>query len=76
MVMKILVLNCGSSTLKIQLIQTGATPGGPRDRKHAHGIIDRIGAGASCRFEDFGGFAMEKAAPVRNHEEAVRLVID
>ena len=38
--MKILVLNCGSSTLKFQLTETD---GMARTCKLARGIVDRIG---------------------------------
>ncbi len=72
--MKILVLNCGSSTLKFQLIETARSNGG--ERKLARGIVDRIGGDSSHRFEALGASAKEKSAPVRDHEEAVRLVIE
>ena len=39
--MKILVLNCGSSTVKFQLIETGKIIA--EERKLARGIVDRIG---------------------------------
>jgi acetate kinase len=50
--MKILVLNCGSSTLKFQLIETGSVK--DEERKLARGIVDRIGKKASYRFEAMG----------------------
>ena len=75
--MKILVLNCGSSTLKFQLIETASGSSVTRsDRKLARGIVDRIGQAASYRFEAQGGSADEQIVPVDNHEEAVRLVIE
>ena len=45
--MKILVLNCGSSTLKFQLIETGRLK--EEERKLTRGIVDRIGETASYR---------------------------
>jgi acetate kinase len=43
--MGVLVLNCGSSTLKFQLIETSES--GATERKLARGIVDRIGGPAS-----------------------------
>jgi acetate kinase len=71
--MKILVLNCGSSTLKFQVIETD---GLAESRKLARGIVDRIGASASYSFKADSGALEEKSLPVANHEVAVRLVID
>ncbi|HEY3151950.1 MAG TPA: hypothetical protein VGK65_09860 [Candidatus Binatia bacterium] len=69
--MKILVLNCGSSTLKFQLIETGSVK--DEERKLARGIVDRIGKKASYRFEAMGA-VLEKTAVIPTHEEAVRLI--
>jgi acetate kinase len=71
--MKFLVLNCGSSTLKFQVIETD---GLAESRKLARGIVDRIGASASYSFKADSGALEEKTLPVANHEVAVRLVID
>ena len=72
--MRVLVLNCGSSTLKFQLIETSES--GATERKLARGIVDRIGGPASYHFETNGNSVDEKALVVANHEEAARLVID
>ena len=45
--MRILVLNCGSSTLKFQLIEADSSG---EQRKLARGLVDRIGASGSYRF--------------------------
>ena len=71
--MRILVLNCGSSTLKFQLIDTSERA---ETRKLARGIVDRIGGPASYAFKADRGAREEKALPVASHEVAVRLVID
>ncbi len=71
--MKVLVLNCGSSTLKFQVIETD---GLAESRKLARGIVDRIGGPASYSFKAESGALEEKSWPVANHEVAVRLVID
>ena len=72
--MKILVLNCGSSTLKFQLIETEESSG--HERKLARGIVDRIGVAASYRFDANGNGSEGKALPVATHEDAVRLVLE
>jgi len=71
--MKILVINCGSSTLKFQVIET---TGLADARKLARGIVDRIGGPASYSFKVDCGALAEKSLPVADHEVAVRLVID
>jgi len=71
--MKILVLNCGSSTLKFQLIEADGIK--DKERKLASGIVDQIGGPASYRFETGGVVSEKKPVIIPNHEEAVRLVI-
>ena len=71
--MKVLVLNCGSSTLKFQVVETD---GLAESHKLARGIVDRIGGPAAYSFKTDSGAPEEKALAVVNHEVAVRLVID
>ncbi len=71
--MKILVLNCGSATLKFQVIETESRVD---SRKLAHGIVDHIGGSAAYSFKTDSGAPEEKALAVANHDVAVRLVID
>ena len=71
--MKILVLNCGSSTLKFQLIEThGATV----QRKLARGVVDRIGGESTFKFEVIGDPAQEGKVAADNHEAATVKVIE
>jgi acetate kinase len=72
--MKILVLNCGSSTLKFQLIESASIK--DKYRKLASGLVDRIGGQASYRFEVGGSQSETKNGEVPSHEAAVRLVIE
>lgn len=74
--MKVLVLNCGSSSLKFQVIEpnTAAVPGG-RDHRLARGLIDRIGGEATCTLTAAGCTPYRETALIRNHEEAVRRVL-
>jgi len=71
--MRVLVLNCGSSTLKFQVIESD---GLAASRKLARGIVDRLGGPAAYSFKADSGAAEEKALAVADHEVAVRLVMD
>src|SRR5918999_6299313 len=71
--MKVLVLNCGSSTLKFQFIQTR---GGAVERKLARGVVDRIGGESSYKFEIIGNPAQKGKVAADNHETATVKVIE
>jgi acetate kinase len=74
---KILVLNSGSSTVKFQVIETTDASGAlRRQQKRARGLVDRIGAAASYRFEAQGTTANSDSVAIGDHEQAVRLIID
>ena len=49
--MKILVLNCGSSSLKFQLLQTEGPAAAQNDVVLARGLVDSIGGPAIVRLE-------------------------
>lgn len=74
--MKILAINCGSSTLKFQLIEIG---GGDEDtgkeRRLAHGIIDKIGSEGEIRFITRGSGALTEITHITNHREAIHRVL-
>jgi acetate kinase len=70
--MKVLVLNCGSSTLKFQLIQTR---GSAVERKLARGVVDRISGESTYKFEVIGDPAQEGKVAAENHEAATVEVI-
>lgn len=70
--MKFLVINCGSSTLKFKLFET-ADDGGPL-RQLAHGNADRIGDRSVVEFT--GSETHRKVAPVADHSEATRQVLE
>ena len=74
--MKILVFNCGSSSLKFQLIEiAAASSSAARDMKLARGIVDRIGGSAAVHFETGGSVEKHESETVRDYEEAVARVI-
>ena len=73
--MKVLVLNCGSSTLKFQVIEVIASRSpGRREQSLARGLIDRLGDHAVCTFALAGSLPGRETIPIPDHEEAVRQV--
>ncbi len=75
--MKVLALNCGSATVKFQLVEIDPDSSSySRDRKLAGGLIDGIGDQAKCRFEAAGEPSSEKLMPVGDLAGAVRAVIE
>ncbi len=70
--MKVLVLNCGSSSLKFQLMETSPEQiEANQDRLLANGSVTKIGSGdASIVFEAAGKRARD-TAPVLTHKEAI-----
>jgi acetate kinase len=71
--MKILVFNCGSSSLKFELLEIGAD-GGLRERI-ARGVFEEIGPHAHAKMTA-GDRKLDAAAPVANHAEAAVRAID
>jgi acetate kinase len=71
--MKILVLNCGSSSLKFRLFDHSEPE---RYETLSGGIVRRIGEDAEYDFKVPGAAREEGLAPVLNHEDAVRLVLN
>jgi acetate kinase len=75
--MRLLVLNCGSSTVKFQMLEIAAGEiSGAGIRSLARGLVDRLGGDATLEFEVVGEAEDKNALPVRNHEEAVRAIIE
>ena len=68
--MNVLAVNCGSSTLKFQLIEVEGA------RTLARGIVERIGGPAAIEFSAEGGEVLQEAAPVADHGEATRRVLE
>jgi acetate kinase len=75
--MNVLVLNCGSSSLKFQVLDPGSSAGiGRRPEPIARGLIEGIGGESVCTFAAVGGTAARETSPLANHEDAVRIVLD
>jgi acetate kinase len=74
--MNILVLNCGSSSLKFQLIATDLERiAANSDQRLAHGQIERIGGAAIITFTAEGVAPQRSAAPVKDIRSAVEMVV-
>lgn len=76
--MNILVLNCGSSSLKFQLIETSADQiANNTDRLLARGSVERIGSSdAKLSYAQGSEAKEEKTAAVRDHEEAICIALE
>lgn len=74
--MNILVLNCGSSSLKFQLIATDLERiEKDADERLAYGVIERIGGAAIVTLNAEGKTAVRSAEPIKDVKAAVELVI-
>ncbi len=69
--MNVLVINCGSSSLKYQLIDSIT------ENVLAVGICERIGIeGSVLKYTPQGGDKIQIESPMPNHEVAVKMVLD
>jgi len=74
--MNVLVVNCGSSSLKFQVIATDADAmEHDTDRRRAWGSIERIGSEALIAFDAEGRTPYRAAAPVRDHRAALDAIL-
>jgi len=74
--MNILVLNCGSSSVKFQIIATDQTCiDNDRDRCLAHGLIERVGSLALITFQVGDKPAMKEDAPLRDYRQAIERIV-
>lgn len=70
--MKVLVLNCGSSSVKFQLVETDeASARVGSDRALARGLIENIGGTALIKYEPVGRKPVKETAEVLEHQIAV-----
>ncbi|MCX7984629.1 MAG: acetate kinase [Bacteroidetes bacterium] len=74
--MNILVLNCGSSSLKFQIIETDLKKiEKNEDKQLAKGLIERIGSQALVTLQADGAPPVKHAAPLRDHRSALDHII-
>ena len=68
--MNILVINCGSSSLKFQLIDSAT------EKVLAKGICERIGISGSFTYQPAGGEKIKEGKPMPTHTEAMQYVVE
>ncbi len=68
--MNILVINCGSSSLKFQLIDSDT------EQVLAKGLCERIGLDGSLTYQKAGGDKVKTDKPMPSHNEAIQYVIE
>lgn len=68
--MNVLVINCGSSSLKFQLINSES------EEVLAKGLCERIGIDGSLTYQPEGGEKVKSAKAMPTHTEAIQFVID
>ncbi len=75
--MKVVAINCGSSSLKFSLMETsGEAADARQERRLAEGSIQRIGSGPGrVRFYREGAQSLEETASMGSHGEAALRVI-
>src|SRR6187397_3211217 len=75
--MLVLVLNCGGSSLKFQLIETDLERiTNNTDQRIAHGHIERIGGSAILSFDADGKPSERSGKPIRDIQTAIEVAID
>jgi len=74
--MKVLVLNCGSSSVKFQLVETDeASSAAGTDRALAKGLVENIGATALLRYDAEGRPPIRETEEILEHKIAVERVL-
>jgi acetate kinase len=74
--MNVLVLNCGSSSIKFQIVETDLDLiANDTDRKLAGGVIERVGSLALISFEVEGGRKAVEDVPIRDHRGAIDRIL-
>jgi acetate kinase len=74
--MHVLVLNCGSSSVRFQVIETDLEMiADDADRRLARGRIERIGGHALIAFQAEGASRVLEDAPLRDHRAAVERIL-
>jgi len=74
--MKVLVINCGSSTLKFKVIGLDEDTPPHREQQLVRGIVEKIGNKAMLKFVDEKGPSLQETASVPDHGSATQRVFD
>jgi acetate kinase len=73
---KVLVLNCGSSSVKFQLVETTLeTAASGQDQVLAKGLVDNIGGAAILKYEVPGRPAIKESEEILEHKIAVERIV-
>jgi acetate kinase len=74
---RVLVVNCGSSSVKFQLVETDAESArAGTDRALAKGLVENIGGTAVLKFEVPGRKPVKETAEIPEHKSAVDRILD
>src|SRR4051812_5839530 len=74
--MNVLVLNCGSSSVRFQLVQTDpASSAAGTDRALARGHVESIGGPALLKYEAADGRVLRETEEILEHQIAIERVI-
>lgn len=74
--MNILVMNCGSSSVKFQIIETDLEMIKKNsDRRLAMGHLERVAGQALITLQAEGGTKVRRAEPIRDHREAIDYIL-
>jgi acetate kinase len=74
--MNVLVLNCGSSTVKFQIIETDLDRiSHDADRRLASGVVERVGGQALLTFQAEGHTKEKHAEALRDHRAAIDTIL-
>jgi acetate kinase len=74
--MKVLTINCGSSSLKFEIINIDKNTSFNSEQQLAKGKVENIGDRASLKFTTEQGQNRQENIPVKNHSEAIDLVLE
>jgi acetate kinase len=73
---KVLVLNCGSSSVKFQLLETQGHDAAEKDRALARGVVESIGSQALVRLDVPGRETYRETTQILDHKLAVERTLD
>jgi acetate kinase len=71
--MNILVINCGSSSIKYKLYDM---PASGKGTQRAAGLIERIGEGNSQTTHEINGETVKRTVPINNYEQGVTQIME
>jgi acetate kinase len=73
---RVLVFNCGSSSLKFQVVECDAAGGAPaRAERRPRGSIEGIGATASCTFVNTDGHTLQEQRAIGTYTDAAHAAL-